>query len=468
MSDPKALAAQIMEKLGGIGNVAGFENCMTRLRVTVKDASQVDRAGLKAVPGVLNVVGPDAEPQVVVGPGMADSLSAEIRALDQAQEKKPDDHALMKKKASRGIFQFFSQVFVPLIPVFAGAGLIYGLVKILTLIYTLTGAAVFDPAASQFMMVLNVLASTFFTYLNIAVAMSAARTMGGNPYLGLVAGGIIINLGTLAGTPMGIFNLNFTNGRGGTLAALAAGALIAWLEVRIRRRTPDALKVHIPSLLAIIVTGLVTIYVLQPLGGLITDGITGVLLYIMNSWGFLAYGILAAVFLPLVMVGMHQGLTPIHTTLIQTLGYTPLYSCLSMAGGGQVGAALGLLFKYRDRKALQKAVLAGLPAGLLGIGEPLIFGVTLPLGRVFFLAAAGAFCGGAVLGLFPGQGAVTMSVSGVLGTLVNTRPLAYLLAYAVSVAGGFLATVLIGVRKDVLDDYEKANAEQHKPHASME
>ena len=82
---------------------------------------------------------------------------------------------------------------------------------------------------------------------------------------------------------MGIFNLNFTNGRGGTLAALAAGALIAWLEVRIRRRTPDALKVHIPSLLAIIVTGLVTIYVLQPLGGLITDGITGVLLYIMKA-----------------------------------------------------------------------------------------------------------------------------------------------------------------------------------------
>ena len=47
---------------------------------------------------------------------------------------------------------------------------------------------------SQFMAVLNVLASTFFTYLNIAVAMQAAKVMGGNPYLGLVAGGIVTNV----------------------------------------------------------------------------------------------------------------------------------------------------------------------------------------------------------------------------------------------------------------------------------
>ena len=459
MSDQKELAAEIIEKLGGPENIASFENCMTRLRVVVNDASKVDRAALKKIKGVMNVVGADTEPQVVVGPGVADSVSSEVKKMPGIHYSEMEDHAVMKKRSSKGILNFFSQVFVPLIPVFAGAGLIFGVMKIFTLIFNMTGAAIFDPANSQFMFVLNVLASTFFTYLNIAVAMSAAKIMGGNPYLGLVAGGIIINLGALNGTPMGIFGLTFTNGRGGTLAALTAGALIAWLEINIKKKTPDALKIHLPSLLAIIITGIVTVYVLQPIGGLITDGITNALLYIMNSWGFVAYGIIAAAFLPLVMVGMHQGLTPIHATLIQTLGYTPLYSCCSMAGGGQVGASLALLFKYKDKKALHKAIVGGLPAGILGIGEPLIFGVSLPLGRVFFLAAVGAFFGGAVLGLFPGQGAVTMNVSGILGTLVNTNPVAYLLAYAASIAAGFIVTYIVGVKKDVLDDYEKANEE---------
>ncbi len=72
MSDQKELAAEIIEKLGGPENIASFENCMTRLRVVVNDASKVDRAALKKIKGVMNVVGADTEPQVVVGPGVAD------------------------------------------------------------------------------------------------------------------------------------------------------------------------------------------------------------------------------------------------------------------------------------------------------------------------------------------------------------------------------------------------------------
>ena len=455
----QTMATQIVEKLGGAGNIAELENCMTRLRVVVKDASKVDREGLAKIKGVMKVVGTPEEPQIVVGPGVADTISEQVKKMDGIKYSEVKDHAMMKKQGSKGILSFFSKVFVPLIPVFAGSGLIFGVMKIFVLIFNMTKAPIFDPANSQFMFALNVLASTFFSYLNIAVAASAAKVMGGNPYLGLVAGGIIINLGALNGTPMGFLNLNFTNGRGGTLAAMAAGALIAWLEQKIKEHTPDALKIHLPSLLSIIITGLVTIYILQPIGGVITDAITKAMLWMMNTIGFLAYGVIAGLFLPLVMVGMHQGLTPIHATLIETLGYTPLYSCCSMAGGGQVGSSLALLVKYKDKKSIKRAVQAGLPAGILGIGEPLIFGVSLPLGKVFLEADIGAFVGGCVLGLFPGQGAVTMNVSGILGTLVNTKPLAYLIAYAASIAAGFLAVMVMGVKKEAIDDFEKVNGD---------
>ncbi len=452
-SEKKEIAQKIVEGLGGAENIVTFENCMTRLRVVVKDGGKVNREALTKEKEIMRVVGSDTEPQIILGPGVAESIGQVIKRMDGINYSETHGEAVMTKKSAKGIFSFFSQVFTPLIPVFAGAGLMFGVVKILTVIYNIGGVEIFNPDASQFMLVMNVLASTFFTYLNIAVAMSAAKVMGGNPYLGLIAGGIITNLGGLAGMEVGILGLVFTNGRGGTLAALAAGALIAVVEREVKKRVPDALKIHLPSLLSIIIVGLATIYVIQPVAGVITDVITNAFLWLLDNAGFMAYAIIAGFFLPLVMMGMHHGLSPIHTTFIETLGSTPLYACCSMAGGGQVGASLALYVKYRGKTSLKAAIMGGLPAGILGIGEPLIYGVTLPLGRAFITACLGAACGGAVLGFFPGQGAVTMNVSGILGALVNVRPGAYLLAYAVSIAAGFVITYAVGVKESALETF---------------
>ena len=51
-----SLGQQILEGLGGAGNIKVFENCMTRLRVVVVDPSKVDRAALGNIKGVLRVV----------------------------------------------------------------------------------------------------------------------------------------------------------------------------------------------------------------------------------------------------------------------------------------------------------------------------------------------------------------------------------------------------------------------------
>lgn len=452
MSD-KSLATLIIEGLGGAENVAAVENCMTRLRTVVHDPSKVDRDALKNIKGVLRIAGTDQEPQIVVGPGVADTASEEIKKMPGIRFSVNTGEAMMTKKSASGIFQFFAKVFTPLIPVFAGAGLIFGIMNIFKALWNINpNLTIFDPNTSTFMFAMNVLASTFFTYLNIAVAASSAKVMGGNPYLGLVAGGIIINLGSLAGTT-GLFGITVVNGRGGTLAALAAGAFIAVVEKKIRSWVPDALKIHIPALISIIVVGLVTIYLIQPVAGLVSDAITNLFLFLLDTAGPVAYGIIAALFLPLVMTGMHHGLSPVHTTFIETLGYTPIYSCCSLAGAGQVGAALALLIKYKKERGVREACIGGLPAGILGIGEPLIFGVSLPLGRVFATACAGAFVGGVVLGFFPGQGAITMNVSGVLGGLVNTRPMAYYLAYIVAVAASFIITSIIGVKESALEAF---------------
>lgn len=457
MTNKNTMAQDILTHLGGVKNIVELENCMTRLRVVVKDPSAVDRVALEKVKGVLRVVGSDVEPQIILGPGVADEVGDVLKNIEGLNYSVMDG-PVMSKKSATGIFSFFSQVFAPLIPVFAGTGLIFGVMKLLTLVFNLTQIPLFNPAAvadggSLFMAVMNVLASTFFAYLNIAVAMQAARVMGGNPYLGLVAGGIVTNVAGLSGLTIAGLGVTFLSGRGGTLAALAAGALIAVVERKVKNSIPHSLRVHVPTLVSVIVVGLITLFILQPVAGIITDIMTTALLWLFNNAGPVGGAVISGLFLPLVMTGMHHGLTPVHAALIQELGYTPLYAFNSMAGGGQVGASLALYFKYKENRALQQAIVGGLPAGVLGIGEPLIFGVTLPLGRAFITACLGAAVGGLVCGLFPGMGAQTINVSGILGTLVNTKPMAYLIAYATSIVAGFMITWVVGVKKSSLDSF---------------
>ena len=461
----ESLATTLLEHIGGAANICELENCMTRIRVKVRDESKVAEEEIKELKGVIKVLKDDTGYQIVVGPGVADRVCGEMKQLgiDVMEQAAQGDNAVVHKHDAKGVFAYISKVFLPLIPVFAGTGLLFGVKQIFVGVFDVTGIAFFNPAdvaagGSMFMAALTVLAGTFFTYLNIAVAMSAAKNLGGNPYLGLVAGGIVTNIGGLNGAVLDALGITFTSGRGGVMAALAAGALMAIVEKGVRKHTPDSLAIHMPSFISVVVVGMLTLFVLQPVFGIIMDLITTALLWLFNNAGPLGGAAISFSWLFLVMLGIHHGITPINAQLIQELGYTPLYPFGSLAGGGQVGASLALMVKYRKNKQLVSAVKGGLPAGILGIGEPLIYGVSLPLGRVFPLACAGGAIGGIVLGLFT-QGSVTVNVSGILGVLVNIAPLAYLMSYIIAIVAGFILVYFIGAKQSALDAFESSSTE---------
>ncbi len=84
--------------------------------------------------------------------------------------------------------------------------------------------------------------------------------------------------------------------------------------------------------------------------------------------------------------------------MINQSGATYLLPIAAMAGAGQVGAALALWVRCKRNTTLRNTLKGALPVGFLGIGEPLIYGVTLPLGRPFLTACIGGGIGGAVIG----------------------------------------------------------------------
>ena len=184
------------------------------------------------------------------------------------------------------------------------------------------------------------------------------------------------------------------------------------------------------------------IFILQPIGGAISDAIGTAATSAINSGGGVVGAILAGVWLPLVMFGVHQAFTPIHVDLISTYGMTILLPILAMAGAGQVGAAAAVYVKTKN-KFLKKTIASALPIGMMGVGEPLIYGVTFPLGRPFIGACIGAAFGGAVQASNM-VGAATLGISGLpLAATVNNIPV-YLLGVGVSYVAGFIATWILG------------------------
>jgi PTS system sucrose-specific IIC component len=180
--------------------------------------------------------------------------------------------------------------------------------------------------------------------------------------------------------------------------------------------------------------------------GLVSTGIGHFADWLLLHGGGVAGFVLGGLFLPLVMLGLHQALIPIHTTLIEQNGFTVLLPVLAMAGAGQVGAALAVYVRLPRNTSIRRTVKSALPAGVMGVGEPLIYGVSLPLGRPFITACVGGAVGGGTVGLFHqlgtsvGSTAIGPSGWALFPLLKGNQGLGAVAAvYALGMATGYLA-----------------------------
>ena len=382
------LAREIYERLGGANNILRAANCMTRLRVQLATKDEALIASVKGVKGVLGVMDAGDEFQVVLGPGKAQEIADEVRALMEADRKAAPARTDVKAEVGDGkelqaairaknatpvklLFRRIASIFLPLIPGFIACGLITGVLGVYLKI---------EPgmANAPSVKLLSVFGNAVFWGMNLFVGWSAAQVFGGSPSLGGVLAAIVSH--------PGLANVMFSDaplvpGRGGVISVVLAAAMGAWLEKRLRRMVPELFNLFLTPLLTVL-------------------------------------------------------------DLIARYGVTILLPILAMAGAGQVGASLAVYLKTKNRR-LKTIVASALPVGLMGVGEPLIYGVTLPLGKPFIGACIGGAAGGAVQAHFA-VGAATLGISGLPLAGATDHILIYLFGVAVAYAVGFAATWILG------------------------
>ncbi len=321
---------------------------------------------------------------------------------------------------------------MPLIPAFIACGLITGLTNV---------AMKISPEIASYPMVklLSIMGSAVFWGMNLFVGCNAAKEFGGSPIIGGVLAAIMSHPG-LSGIVL--LDEPLTPGRGGIISVLLVAGLGAVLEQKLGKIIPEIVSLFMTPLLTILIAGMAAIWVLQPIGAVISEAIGTTVEVGISQGGALTGFVLGGTFLPMVMLGIHQALTPIHAELLARSGVTILLPTIAMAGAGQIGASLAVYCKTKNKR-LKKTIASALPVGILGVGEPLIYGVTLPLGKPFIGAGIGGACGGAIQAANM-VGAGAMGISGLPLAAVTDNIPVYLIGLFTAYAVAFVATWIIG------------------------
>lgn len=489
--DYKKIAQELIRLVGGKANISSVTHCFTRLRFVLKDESKANKKAVEAVEGVISVVISGGQFQVVCGAKVEHIYEAVISELGADY-----DGGLVNAGDGGGqglgnrILQTITQIFTPLVPAIAAAGLIKGLLTAARLLMNNYGI---DLAANDTYTILMAASQVIFYFMPIFLAMTAAKAMKVNQVIAMVIGGLLCYPGfdkiiqdvatstTIFGLPVikGVWEV----GEAARTFSYTESVIPILLVVLVMVPLERALKRWIPSILQIIlVPGLTMIImipavlvVLGPIGIYVGNVIQWVYESIMAFSTILGGALLGGLWGVLVIFGAHRAVLPIGLNDVAMNGKQNLLAFAGAANFAQGGAALGVALKTKNIELKQVAASGSLSAFLVGITEPAIYGVNLRLKRPMVYAIIAGAIGGAIMGYgdvygdaFANNGILTIFTYAAFGM---RQFVFYLVGISVAFFGAAALSYFLGFTdvdvpstpletKEETDDRERSEEEQ--------
>lgn len=395
--DYKKLAKSILDNVGGLDNVTGLTHCATRLRFTLKNGNIAKTEIIKETPGVVGVVNSGGQYQVIIGSDVG-NVYRELNDLGSfVGETVKDENVKPLEKLLRTI----SGIFTPILPVITAAGMIKAVLSLLVVFKVVS-------TKDTNYQILNFIGDAAFYFLPVFLGGSAAKQFKANPYLGMLIGAIFIHPTLIslfaetkkAGTGLALFGIPFTNASysSSVLPIILSVWFMSYVERFADKVTHKSVKFFIAPLITTLVTSIVALAVLGPIGA-IAGQYLGDFFKWLNSVGSWIVPTVVGIFSPfLVMTGTHYGLVTVGINNRLTIGYDTVVQPGMLASNvSQGGAALAIALKTKNANKKALASSAGITA-VCGITEPALYGVTLQNKA----ALIGTMVSGGVAGLFLG------------------------------------------------------------------
>ena len=492
-------AQEILDAVGGPGNITHFTHCATRLRFELNDASIIDKDRVEAIDGVLGAVPQSGDRyQIVIG-GAVQSVFNEINNLPSMKSgaaASNDDVKAAARAKARGknalvdaFFEYLSDSFRPLLPVLLGASLILAFLAVLEAFGVVDTRAQTIPVWLGYV---NSMWRAVFYFLPAMVAYNASKKLDIDPWVGTA---VILSL--LTPNFLGLSNVNkfpattciqLVEGRDdllqcttqidnvpliGTLplqlADYGGQVFVPLLMVPILAVVYKGLKKIIPSnvqmvfvpFISFIIIMPLTAFLIGPLSIWIGNGLGGGLAW-LNGHAPIVFAIIIPIIYPfLVPLGLHWPLNALQLANIASTGSDFIQGPMGAWNFACFGATAGVLFlSIRDRDTDMRQTASGaLAAGLFGgISEPSLYGIHLRFKRIYPLMLTGCVVGGLVIGI--GGGATTNTF--VFTSLLTIPVFTPMAVYGLGVAAAFFTAFLMVVFFDYRTKEQKAEARAKK------
>ena len=492
-------AQEILDAVGGPGNITHFTHCATRLRFELNDASIIDKDRVEAIDGVLGAVPQSGDRyQIVIG-GAVQSVFNEINNLPSMKSgaaASNDDVKAAARAKARGknaivdaFFEYLSDSFRPLLPVLLGASLILAFLAVLDALHVVDTRAQTIPVWLGYV---NSMWRAVFYFLPAMVAYNASKKLDIDPWVGTA---VILSL--LTPNFLGLSNVNkfpattciqLVEGKDdllqcttqidnvpliGTLplqlADYGGQVFVPLLMVPILALVYKFLKKVIPSnvqmvfvpFLSFIIIMPLTAFLIGPLSIWIGNGLGGGLAW-LNGHAPILFAIIIPIIYPfLVPLGLHWPLNALQLANIAATGSDFIQGPMGAWNFACFGATAGVLFlSIRDRDTDMRQTASGaLAAGLFGgISEPSLYGIHLRFKRIYPLMLTGCVVGGLVIGI--GGGATTNTF--VFTSLLTIPVFTPMAVYGLGVAAAFFTAFLMVVFFDYRTKEQKAEAREKK------
>ena len=471
----ESTASQIIDAVGGPGNIKSLTHCATRLRFELVDAGKVDQNRLEHMKGVLGAVPQSGDRyQVVIGGGVATMYDKLMQLPEMANigggevnndgskklsnaEVKAQERSKVKGKHAwvDNFFEFLSDTFRPIINVLLGASLIIAILNVLIACHVIS-----NDTESPTLLLCKAAYEGVFYLLPIMIAYNGAKKLKVDGWVGatimaalmtpqfmalsapdkwsgifgdksgLSAAKSALNcvtnatLGTQScSTKVFGLPLQLNDYSGSVFVPLFMVAVLALVYKGLERIIPDSVQMVFVPFLSMIIMIPVTAFLLGPLGVWVGNGLGVGLAWLNNNAPFI-FAILIPMLYPfLVPLGLHWPLNALMLVNINTLGYDFIQGPMGVWNFACFGATAGVLvIAMREKNVdMRQTAFGALMAGLLGgVSEPSLYGIHLRYKLVYKRMLIGCFIGGVVIAIlgwiFPSTLANGQVVHGVTTT----------------------------------------------------
>ena len=484
-------AQEILDAVGGPGNITHFTHCATRLRFELRDASVVDKDTVENIDGVLGAVPQSGDRyQIVIG-GAVQSVFNEINNLPSmaggAAAASNDDVKAAARAKARGknalvdaFFEYLSDSFRPLLPVLLGASLILAFLAVLDSTGVVDTRAETIPAWLGYV---NSMWRAVFYFLPAMVAYNASKKLDIDPWVGTA---VILSLltpnfmglsnassfaettctTTALGseqcvTHVGSLPLQLADYGGQVFVPLLMVPILALVYKGLKKIVPSNVQMVFVPFISFVIIMPLTAFLIGPLSIWIGNGLGSGLAW-LNGHAPIVFAIIIPIIYPfLVPLGLHWPLNALQLANIASTGSDFIQGPMGAWNFACFGATAGVLFlSIRDRDTDMRQTASGaLAAGLFGgISEPSLYGIHLRFKRIYPLMLTGCVVGGLVIGI--GNGVTTNTF--VFTSLLTIPVFTPTAVYGLGIAAAFITAFLMVVLFDYRTKEQKAQAREKK------